>query len=287
MAKPIRLTDELRELAVTEFASALSKIKMAEGKLNYCKNFTYKDEEKAKILFTPTAYAKMISLLMAFDSEVAWHGGGSRIDASTYLISDIFVYPQTVTGTTVEMDNEKYAKWIEDDKYDNIVMQGHSHVNMSTFASPTDKEHQESILTQLRNNKFYIFLIWNKRLEHVTAIYDMENNIMYDDNEIEYGILDDECNLDDFIKEAQKMVAEHKYTKPTTTYSSGYYSGNYGSYYGNYNSDGSRKKEEKTSSKIKNKQKGKSGIGNGWQGRGSDDMDDEAYGYYGKDYNCT
>lgn len=68
MSKPIKLTPELKQQAVQEFAKALSEMKMADGKLSYSKNFTYKNEEKAKILFTPIAYAKMVSLLMAFDT---------------------------------------------------------------------------------------------------------------------------------------------------------------------------------------------------------------------------
>ena len=107
MAKPIKLTDELRQQALAEFAKTLFGMKMADGKVSYNKNFTYKDNDKAKILFTPVAYAKMISLLMAFESEVAWHGVGKRVEGSVFLISDILVYPQTVSGVTVEMDTEE------------------------------------------------------------------------------------------------------------------------------------------------------------------------------------
>lgn len=286
MSKPIKLTPELKQQAVQEFAKALSEMKMADGKLSYSKNFTYKNEEKAKILFTPTAYAKMVSLLMAFESEVAWHGVGERMDEKTFVISDILVYPQTVTGTTVDMDTEKYAMWLmendEDDRFNHIIMQGHSHVKMQTSPSPVDKTHQEEILAQLTDDMYYIFMIWNKRLEHTTKIYDLQNNTMYEDNEIEYGIMDDQCDLDEFIDEANKQVVEHKYTGYQYGGGSGYqYSG--GGYSG-YNGGGGKNTTPAVTtptSKNKTKQKGKSDVGSGWKGRGTEDMDDDASDYYG------
>lgn len=280
-AKPIKLTADLIRQAVIEFSEAVSAMKMADGKVSYNKNFTYKDAEKAKILFTPTAYAKMISLLMAFDSEVAWHGVGRRLeDVGSFLISDILVYPQTVSGTTVEMDTEEYATWImdndEDDRFYNIIMQGHSHVRMGTSPSAVDKTHQEEILEQLSDDKFYIFMIWNKRLEHYTKIFDLKNNILYEDSDVVYGISDDDCDLDEFIKDAKKMVVEKKYSYSKNT---PYYAG-----YNSSNASNNQNKDNKTptspSSKPKDKQNGKSCIGNGWKGRGSEDMDPDARDFF-------
>lgn len=290
MSKPIKLTPELKQQAVAEFAKTLAEMKMSDGKVSYSKNFTYKNEEKAKILFTPTAYAKMVSLLMAFVSEVAWHGVGERMDEKTFVISDILVYPQTVTGTTVDMDTEKYALWLmendEDDRFNHIIMQGHSHVKMQTSPSSVDKTHQEEILEQLTDDMYYIFMIWNKRLEHTTKIYDLQNNTMYDDSEIEYGIIDEQCDLDEFIEEATNQVIERKYTAGTSgNYN---YGGGYGYNYSNggYNGGGGKYATPTTlSSKNKTKQKGKSDVGSGWKGRGTEDMDDYADEYYGTQQN--
>lgn len=281
MAKPIKLTEDFIRQTVSEFASTLSGMKMADGKVSYNKNFTYKDNDKAKILFTPVAYAKMISLLMAFESEVAWHGVGKRVEGSVFLISDILVYPQTVSGATVEMDTEEYALWLmendEDDRFNHIIMQGHSHVRMGTSPSAVDKTHQEEILAQLSDDMFYIFTIWNKKLEHTTKIYDLSNNVLYEDKDIEYSILDDTCDLDAFIENAKKLVVAKTYTTPANT-GYGYnncYSGQYG-YSGTYNGGN----KTTPTSKNKSKHKGKSDLGSGWKGRGTEDMDDEAYGYY-------
>lgn len=289
MAKPIKLTEELKKQALEEFAKTLAGIKMADGKISYNKNFTYKEDEKATIFFTPEAYSKMIALLMSFDSEVAWHGVGERIEGANFLISDLVVYPQTVTGSTVEMDTEAYAKWImdniEDERFDHIIMQGHSHVNFGTTPSAVDTNHQESILAQLTDDMYYIFMIWNKKLENNTKIYDLQNNTLYENKDISYGILGDGYDLEAFVEEAKEQV------KKKTTVVAGYnYGGkSYGSYnggYGGYN--GSTKpanntpntEKDKEKPKVNQHQQGKSNVGSGWKNRGSEDMEDEAYDFF-------
>lgn len=290
MPKPIYLTQELREQAVEEFKKAVESAKMSDGKFSYNKNFTYKESEKAKILFTSSAYAKMIQLLMSFDSEVAWHGVGCRLTGSTFVINDILVYPQTVTGTTVTMDEEEYAKWIyeniEDERFDNIVMQGHSHVKMQTSPSATDIQHQEVILSQLRPDKFYIFMIWNQRMENNTKIYDMLNNTLFETSEITYGIYDEECDISEFIADAKSVVKNKVYNTQTYTggntyYGSNYYSGQQYTHGNNTTTQTTQQTITEPTKKEKKKEKAKkNAIGGGWAGRGSEDMVDAGSGYY-------
>lgn len=278
MSKPIKLTDALKEQALEEFKKELESLKMSDGKISYSKNFVYKDDEKAEVLFTSLAYSKMIKLLMSFDSEIAWHGVGERIegDKLRVLITDILVYPQTVTGSTVSMDPLEYSNWIiencEDDRLNHIVMQGHSHVNFSTSPSATDLQHQEDILSQLSDDMCYVFLIWNKKLEHTTKIYDLANNVLYEDKDITYGFADENFDLDAFLVESKALVKKHEVkqfdNKGVTSYG-----GCYGINYGGYGySDGIVQQSE---NKIKSKQKGRSDIGSGYNGRGSEYMDDD------------
>lgn len=294
MSKPIRLTDELKKQALEEFMKALDGLKMSDGKVAYNKNFTYKDDDKAQILFTPLAYTKMISLIMSFDSEVAWHGVGKRLrnneNTARFLITDILVYPQTVTGSTVEMDPPAYTKWLiendEDERFNHIMMQGHSHVNFGTNPSATDLTHQEEILAQLKPNMFYIFMIWNKKLEHTTKIYDLENNILYENKDISYAITDEQFDVAGFVKDANDKV-QKKVVKPVTTTPS--YGGGYGysGYNGGYNGGGAKSKNitpaATTTTGNQIKQKGKSDVGSGWKGRGTEDMDDTADDFWNRD----
>ena len=78
-------------------------------------------------------------------------------EKDTYLISDILVYPQEVTGSTVTTDQNEYEMWLmkqEDDVFNNIRMQGHSHVNMSTSPSSVDLNLYDGILSQLDSDMF-------------------------------------------------------------------------------------------------------------------------------------
>ena len=282
MSRPIKLTEALRKAAIEEFSKIVCDMKMADGKISYNRSFTYKDDAKATVVFTPISYTKMIHLITSFNTEVAWHGVGRRVSGSTFLITDILIYPQTVTGGNVNMDPVSYAEWIcknaEDERFDNIIMQGHSHVNFSTTPSQVDKMHQEEILNMLGDdNGFYIFVIWNKKNDNYMCIYDYENNTMYEDGDIEYKVVDDSLDLDAFVKEAREFV-KVKSTAATTALTGTSYGG---SYVYDFNKDKGDDKNTKGKSKKNDKKDTDGyGAGNGWKGKGYDYMDDDATGYY-------
>ena len=307
MSKLIRMTPEYIEQCKEQFAQAIQNAKLADGKINFTKTFSTDGQQKTILFFSPEAYVKMLMLLSQFDKEVAWHGVAERRD-DDYIITDIMVYPQTVSGTTVDMDTEKYAQWLadndEDERFYNIHMQGHSHVNMSTFASAVDLTHQEEILAQLDDDNFYIFMIYNKKLERNIKIYDMRKNVLYENADIETMIDTGAVSFEQFMKDAKEMVKERTYSTGTG-YRGGYngYNGyNAQQYKGNtsptpiatagantgkpYDPIAGSKKNEP----VKPAEKPKSQIGAGWhgtdKGAGSqismlDDDDDDSYGVYG------
>lgn len=251
MSKPIRMTPQMIEEIRADFESILRDAKLADGKLSFSKTFS-SSNEKAKILYTPEAMVKMTLLLHGFSSEVGWYGVASRVGEdledeterkealarNEYLISDILVYPQEVTGSTVDFDETKVGIWlaqhISDPRfYDQetgkirIHMHGHSHVNMSTGASGVDLDHQRTILSQLPQDGFYIFQIWNKRLEFTSKIYDIGKNIMFDSEDISVGIAGS-AEAGSFLEDAKKVVTTKSYS------SGGYQSGGYNGYNGYY-----------------------------------------------------
>lgn len=239
MSKIIKLTPEYIEECKKEFEEALTSAKVADGKVSFSKILSAEDR-KATVYFTEMAWTKMQSLIREFDKEVAWHGVAYRGDdpeIDDYYITDILVYPQEVSGASVEMDVSKYADWLtenfEDERFNNIRMQGHSHVNMGVTPSGVDLTHQEAILDQLTDSMFYIFMIWNKSKANNIKIYDMEKNVLFEDKDITYEVLSDGYGIEDFIKDAKSMVKERTYQTVGYTYNSGYgysggYSGNYG-----------------------------------------------------------
>jgi len=120
----------------------------------------------------------------------------------------IFVYPQEVTGATVNTDQKTYTEWLyglDDDTFSQIRMQAHSRVNMGVSSSGVDNKHRQQILDQLEPDMFYVFMIWNKSLTVHTLIYDMARNILYEDNDVSIKLIDDE-GMDEFPADANKKV---------------------------------------------------------------------------------
>lgn len=238
MSKPIRMTPELVEEMKQSFAEALQNAKVMDGKFSFTKTLADANR-KATLVFTEKAWMKMNLLITYNNTEVAWHGIAHRGDDDTYTISDILVYPQEVDGTNVNTDQEKYQTWLmsqPDEIFFNLRMQGHSHVNMSTFASSVDLAHQEKILGQMKNDMFYIFLIWNKKGEKFIRIYDLAKNVLFETADVNVKIDEEEDGYLAFMREAKGLVADKP--KPTYAYS-GY--NDYGGYYGNTGYYGSQK----------------------------------------------
>lgn len=297
MSKPIKLSEQFLNECRADFEKALQLTKLTDGKLSFTKSFS-SGKEEATVWFTPVAWAKMVMLIKEFDKEVAWHGVAFRSDnaeANEYIIKDILVYPQEVTQATVEMDTEKYSQWlidnIDDERFNDIRMQGHSHVNMGVTPSSVDSIHQEEILNMLGDDDFYIFMIWNKSFASFSKIYDMRKNILFENSDVTVKILGESEDLDEFIKTAKDMVKSK-----ITTYNTGSAAhgnngyGGYGMYpysliepytpvdnrVTNEKKDPGSKKDDK---KSKNKkEKPRTRIGAGWHGK---DSDEELFeGYY-------
>ena len=215
MSKVLRMTPEIMEGMRRDFETALQSGQIVDGVFSFTKSFK-SDDRKAVLRFTPEAYAKMTALVQAFEKEVAWHCVTKRCDdPNTYLVYDILVYPQTVAAATVDMDVQKYAEWCEaglrsdDDRFFNLYGQGHSHVNMATNPSPTDLTHQRGVLKDLRPTGFYVFIIWNKRNDHSIWIYDLMENIVYEDKDITLQVGD--MDLTGFIADAKELVKIQTY----------------------------------------------------------------------------
>ena len=64
-------------------------------KVKPVQNALTKSANKAVVKFTPTALARMISLVSIVDKEVGWHGYGRKLGKGEYLIEDIYLYPHT------------------------------------------------------------------------------------------------------------------------------------------------------------------------------------------------
>jgi hypothetical protein len=225
MAKQIKPTEAAVDAALAQARKQLLAQKSADGKLKVEVNLPAA-EKRVRVQFTPVAYAKMLSLIHEFGTEVAWHGIVIRESMDLFRINDILVYPQGVTGTTVRT-NESYANagksaWLmqlDDDTFNALRMQSHSHVNMDAKPSPQDLTDQSIILDQMGSGcDFYIFMVWNKRLEHDIRVYDLEANLLYEDGDVDVSIGENGIDLSGFAAGAKELVKTPAPVKQTSFY---------------------------------------------------------------------
>lgn len=218
MSKIIKLTQDYIDEACKEFKDSITNAKITDGKINFTKTFSMVGR-KATLYFTEIAWMKMQALIREFTTEVGWHGVAKRygdIEKDEYIIEDILVYPQTVTGATVNTDQEKYSDWLFsdelDDVFNDIRFHGHSHVNMGTTPSSTDLTHWSSLLDVLKDDMFYVFVIWNKKNDRTVKIYDLKKNVLFDTSDVTVKVLPEKDGVEEFVAKAKGLVEEHKYT---------------------------------------------------------------------------
>ena len=227
MSKHIKLTSQQKQDFVREFFESLNSAKMSNGEISFKKSLPTIDR-KATLYFTPLAWDKMKSLIDNFETEVGWHGLAKRGDDETkdeYIVYDIMVYPQEVTGSTVTTDQKAYTLWLyaqDDETFNAMKFHGHSHVRMGVSPSGVDIDHQAGILDQLTDDMFYIFNIWNKRNEYNAKIYDLRKNILFETSDVSIKIAGCDYDNAEFMKTSRDLVKPKVYN---SSYS-GSYQGN-------------------------------------------------------------
>ena len=183
-----------------------------------------KEEDKVEVLFENDAYKQMNALVENCDKEIGWYGTVERTSEKQFLIKDIIMFPQTVSGVTVQTDDTEYTNWsngLPDEVFNFMRFYGHSHVRMGCSPSKIDSDHYKSMIQNCHD--FYIFGIFNKNAtnNYWFNIYDIANNILYEKDDIVYKYLITPADqwAEDQIK---KFVKEEKPYVPS----------NYGKYFG-------------------------------------------------------
>ena len=218
---PLKITAEMREELIKQFAEKLNAIKDGESTIKVEQKLAVKPEVRPVVIFSDRAFIKIVTLLMSFATEVAWHGTVDRQDEYTFVVEDIMVYPQQVTGATVTTDEVEYSNWLSnqpDEIFEKIRFQAHSHVRMGVNPSSVDLNQQESIVKQLESEDYYIFAIFNKDLKVNVWIYDMLKNAKYDPEDIDLVFGSEEITQElDQLDEQCKLVSDRKSWKAPAT----------------------------------------------------------------------
>ena len=186
-----------------------------------------KAEVKPILRITAEVMVKMFSLVAFYKDEISWHCFSKREKVGNekiYTIYDLTVFPQINSATSTDADEKEYPKWLSellsdpDSDFENMRVHGHSHVNMQVFSSGIDDGYQQELLTKLKDDDYYIFLILNKHMEMCVLIYDFEEKILFESDDIYLEIISDGKNiLEDVIKEIAEKTKTRTVTRHTIT----------------------------------------------------------------------
>jgi hypothetical protein len=237
--KPIKLTplvkQMLKESLLKDLDKELDALKLSDSTVKF--NYDLKDILKVDpntvrkpivYMMAPT-YLKMLQYVLLSENEIAWRGTVERKE-HIFFIKDVFLYPQQVTGTTVQEDPDAGQRWADAlpaTTYNTMRFQGHSHVNMGAFWSGTDKADQHAHLQELLDDDYYIFAVMNKKQDILMEVYDLTQNVIFEKEDVTFKVF---LNKDTTIS-AIKTEIETFIKKPTTTYFN-----SYGTYHNNYES---------------------------------------------------
>jgi hypothetical protein len=220
--KWIKITQTQQQAMLKKFQDYITTGRFSDGKITFSETMdkiTSAEIKKPKIVFTTSAWLKMRELINQASTEIGWHGVVERNAAKgIYLIKDILVYPQTVTGATVTTDEVTYGNWLmkqPDEIFNNIRFQGHSHVNFGVFASGVDENFYNNILQTLQEGDYYIFMIMNKRDDFMIMLYDYAQNIIFEKADITLKLTDGISIIEDWAaKQIKEHVETYIYVKP-------------------------------------------------------------------------
>ena len=175
------------------------------------------------VYITSDAYVKMRHLVDKTTTEIGWFGTVTKAPnlEETYVIDDILVYPQTVTGATCEQDEDRMFEFemsLTTDQVNRKRFHGHSHVNMGVTPSGVDENFYTDLLTQV--NDYFIILVTNKRNDYHVRFYDKANNLMYKDVPI-HLLLNNGDEVNNWYTEEAKKLTEHQARFPVNSNAAG------------------------------------------------------------------
>lgn len=263
--KPIKLTQSTIAKAKENILAQLDGVRLQGTKVSLSYDFTDAIKEQLEntevktpiVYMMANTYLKMLEYVMQCDTEIAWHGTVKRGEGDKkhiFFIKDVYLYPQKIAAATVQVDDTKYTQWSDAqdaETFNNRRFQGHSHVNMGTTYSGIDEANKKEFLQDLLDDDYYIFVVTNKRQEHNFEVYDLAQNIIFENKDIDFRVyLNENTLLESIDDEMSRYLTKPTYSyTPTPNYYKGPTTPAYGSktyekpktkqysFYSNYNDD--------------------------------------------------
>lgn len=184
----------------------------------------YTSNRKPRLLISRDLLEKVRLFVAKVPLECQWFHLVTRVETPhslDFVLEDIFVPEQTSSGTEVDSSAESMAKLVMETRtergwdlatlHEHLMKMSvwcHSHHNMSVGPSGTDETTFSNLKSQLgQNNNPVIMLIFNKRDEYYSRIWDPITDTTHIGVELLLMDTSDHTDVDDWIKSKIKTPA--------------------------------------------------------------------------------
>lgn len=171
------------------------------------------------VMYTTEAWQTIRYIVAQCSAEVGWLGLVEYYaESNVYLITDIFVPPQEVTGVTTEIESDAMAELAnklldQDIDTSKLYYWGHSHVNMGVSPSTQDERQLDEYLEHC---PVFIRGIYNKKGDSKVDVFDTNEGVVFQcvDNYPTHDVMPDElvASLKNTLK---KNVTERRFLPQT------------------------------------------------------------------------
>lgn len=209
MAKRLKLTSKQKKQMLNTYKEQLDSMTLLDAVHTIKDSFKFDNKKKPIIKFSEKARLIIKELVKQCSKEIAWNGlVNYDKDTNTYEVYDILIFPQIVTGTSVDVDETKYAMWLAsltNEQLEHMRFHGHSHVHMAVRPSGVDTGYQKEMLN-MQIKDYYIFMIFNKSENMYACIYDVAGNAFYEDDDI---IIEEDSALNPYVSLVEDWIDKY------------------------------------------------------------------------------
>lgn len=171
------------------------------------------------VMYTTEAWQTIRYIVAQCSAEVGWLGLVEYYEAeNVYLITDIFVPPQEVTGATTEIESDamaELANQLLDQNIDTgkLYYWGHSHVNMGVSPSTQDERQLDEYLEHC---PVFIRGIYNKKGDAKVDVFNTAESVVFQcvDNYPVHDVMPDAL-VASLKQTLTKNVTERRYLPAT------------------------------------------------------------------------
>jgi len=164
--------------------------------------------DKAPVVYyTAEVWLTIQHIVKVSTGEIGWLGLVEEGDGY-YIIREIFIPKQVVTGATTDIEPEAMLdltmRLLDEDKDPSMLRYwGHSHVNMQVRPSGTD---EKQVSEYLEHADWFIRGIYNKRNDSKVDVYDVPGDVIHQC--VENSIIPRRLSTDT-VKEIDKTLKEN------------------------------------------------------------------------------